>query len=93
MWQHEAPVETECLGDHLSLVAHCALVNGPDDAPRVPGRIVIETLGGAWMVSVLDVDKQRMFCVLGRNLDDTLTLADDLLRLEAPPWSDISSDL
>jgi len=87
MSQHEAAMETEILSDHLALVAHCARNATPDGMPRAPGFLLVSTNGEAWVVEVIDPDTHRSIRCIGLKLDDTLILADTLVRSKSPPWA------
>jgi len=86
MKPHEAPVETNILHDQLALVVQCAINAAGEGMPCTPGVLIITTVGGAWIVELVDPDRLRSLRVVGRTLDEALILADDLLRGLNPPW-------
>lgn len=88
--QHEAPVETSVLKNHMALIEHMAMNATPDGMPRTPGKLIITSVGEAWLCEVMDPDRLRSIRVLGATLDDALFLADKLVRSASPPWSSIS---
>jgi len=83
---HSAPVETDLFADLLSLVEHCVRNVVGDGMPRTPGLIELTTLGGAWVVSIIDPDLVRWVRVIAVTLDMALQLAAALLKCGDPPW-------
>jgi len=85
---HTAPIETTMWRDALPLVEHMARNEVNDGMPRTPGSVIITTLGSAWIVTLVDPDRKQHITVPSVSLDHALMTAAELLRGEAPPWSD-----
>lgn len=83
---HIAPLESVILGNHHSLVKHCAVTKYDDGDPRKAGELIIKTMGAAWIVECRDKDQLLKLVVIQQTLDDALTLAALLLDSEDAPW-------
>ena len=84
--KHLAPLETELLRDHLSIVEHIAMMQYDDGESREPGWITVRTTGAAWQVVVKDPDSASSFTAVGKTLDEALGTAALLLACEEAPW-------
>lgn len=84
--KHLAPVESQLLGGHLSLIEHMCLMQYEDGSPRVPGWITIKAQGAAWCVQVKDPDSCSSFSAVAATLDGAIELASLLLSCDDAPW-------
>jgi len=89
MTQHEAPVETDVLHNHMAIVGQLIRTEDSQGMPRTPGVVVITTIGPSWCIEVFDPDKLRCLTVLHLTLDQALKLVDDLLLSANPPWMSV----
>lgn len=72
----------QCTG----IIDHMALRRYDDGQPRQPGRIMVETIGSMWKVTLKDPDTCQQLFVLAATLDDAITMASLLCEADDAPW-------
>ena len=82
-----APSVSVLLSKLKTLVLHCCSTSYDDGSPRQPGWITIKTRGATWQVICKDPDGAASLEVEGKSLDDTLSLANELLGSENAAWA------
>lgn len=81
-----ASVATAMLGKHQGLIEHMAVRRYDDGTPRTPGRVMIETVGSMWKMTLKDPDTRQQLFVLAATIDDAITMAGLLCEAEDAPW-------
>jgi len=83
---HLAPIESDFWSRLPNLLSHVAVTRYDDGTSRMPGSIIIKTVGSSWVLVLKDPDGACQMQCLGNTLDDALILADLLLGSEEAPW-------
>lgn len=81
-----ASVATTMLGKHQGLIEHMAVRRYDDGQPRTPGRMMLETVGSMWKLTLKDPDTRQQLFVLAATIDDAITMAALLCEAEDAPW-------
>jgi len=84
--QHLAAMETKMWHGMPNILAHIAVVKYDDGGVRLPGMMMIKTLGASWVVVLKDQDAGLQMQCLGNTLDDALALAELQLGSDEAPW-------
>lgn len=83
---HLAAMETTLFDKHPNIVKHLALTKYEDGSPRTPGKMMLGTLGTAYVVTWKEPDAFAELPVTAANLDDAFALSDLLLGSDDAPW-------
>lgn len=69
-----------------NLLSHCAVVRYDDGTPRMPGMLMLKTLGASWVVVLKDQDAGLQMQCVATSVDDALALADLQAGSDEAPW-------
>jgi len=83
---HLADVESKIFAAFPSIIAHLATTRWDDGSSRTPGKIFLETIGTAYMVTAKEPDAKLMLRVSASSLDDALAALDLALAADDAPW-------
>jgi hypothetical protein len=84
--RHLAALESEVFRDHMAIIEHLAMLMYEDGTPRQGGYLSVWVEGSQWRVQIKDRDAAAKLSVVGRTLDEALTLLHMLLGCEDAPW-------
>lgn len=82
----QVPVASEYLADMPHLIEHLSVRVYDDRSPRVPGTMLLSTLGAVWKMVLKDPDSRQQLQVVAPTLDELFIAVEALLGSENAPW-------